>query len=208
MSKKTIILIGGGGHCVSCIDVIEQQGEYEIMGILDVKDKVGKYVMGYPIIGTDDDLNRFVKSTRNFFISIGQIKSSTIRQNIYYRIKEIGGKLPIIISPLAYVSIHSKISEGSIIMHNAIVNAGATIGICCILNSMSLIEHEVMVGDFCHISTASCVNGQTTIGSGCFLGSNSVVKNNITIVKNVIVSASSFVCENINHSGIYKGVLL
>jgi hypothetical protein len=28
-----IVLIGGGGHCKSVIDVIEQQGEYKIVGI-------------------------------------------------------------------------------------------------------------------------------------------------------------------------------
>ena len=36
---NNIILIGGGGHCVSCIDVIEAGKKYKIMGILDNKDK-------------------------------------------------------------------------------------------------------------------------------------------------------------------------
>jgi len=35
---KPIILIGGGGHCLSCIDVIEQTGLYQIIGILDLPD--------------------------------------------------------------------------------------------------------------------------------------------------------------------------
>ena len=33
---KKIILIGGGGHCKSCIDVIEQEGKYRIAGIVDM----------------------------------------------------------------------------------------------------------------------------------------------------------------------------
>lgn len=34
--KEQIILIGGGGHCKSCIDVIEQEGKYQIAGIVDL----------------------------------------------------------------------------------------------------------------------------------------------------------------------------
>ena len=35
-----IILIGGGGHCKSCIDVIEQAGTFQIAGIVDVPEKL------------------------------------------------------------------------------------------------------------------------------------------------------------------------
>jgi FlaA1/EpsC-like NDP-sugar epimerase len=53
MIKPKIILIGAGGHCRSCIDVIEQQDRFEILGIVD---KAGQDepsgVLGYPLIGT------------------------------------------------------------------------------------------------------------------------------------------------------------
>ena len=42
--KPNIILVGGGGHCASVIDVIEQQGKYTIKGIIDTKEHVGKKV--------------------------------------------------------------------------------------------------------------------------------------------------------------------
>jgi FlaA1/EpsC-like NDP-sugar epimerase len=34
---KKIILIGGGGHSKSCIDVIENENKYKIVGIVDKK---------------------------------------------------------------------------------------------------------------------------------------------------------------------------
>ena len=58
---KKIILIGGGGHCKSVIDVIEQQNKFKIVGIVDKpKFKVSK-VLGYPVIGTDSDLKSLAK---------------------------------------------------------------------------------------------------------------------------------------------------
>jgi hypothetical protein len=35
---NSIFLIGGGRHCKSCIDVIEQEGLFDIAGILDKAD--------------------------------------------------------------------------------------------------------------------------------------------------------------------------
>lgn len=33
--KTEILLIGAGGHCPSCIDVIEQEGRFSIAGVVD-----------------------------------------------------------------------------------------------------------------------------------------------------------------------------
>ncbi|MDK9694251.1 MAG: acetyltransferase, partial [Sulfurimonas sp.] len=44
--KEEIILIGGGGHCKSVIDVIEQQNSFVIAGIVDKKELVGTKVLG------------------------------------------------------------------------------------------------------------------------------------------------------------------
>ena len=40
--KKELYLISGGGHCKSCIDVIEQENIYQISDIIDLEEKVGK----------------------------------------------------------------------------------------------------------------------------------------------------------------------
>lgn len=205
MSKQPIILVGGGGHCISCIDVIEETDLYEIVGILDQPEKKGSNVLGYTVIGTDDDIPSFIAKCPNFLITVGQIKSSRIRQNIFEKIKNAGGQLPVIISPTAHVSRYATLAEGTIVMHQAFVNAGASIGKACILNSKALIEHEATVGDFCHISTASCINGQVTIGASCFIGSNTVVGNNLAIVDNSIVAAGSQVLKSLEKSGIYIG---
>ena len=34
---KDIILIGGGGHCEAVIDVLEQQGRFNIIGIIFIR---------------------------------------------------------------------------------------------------------------------------------------------------------------------------
>lgn len=202
---EPIVLLGGGGHCKSCIDVIEQSKLYKIVGILDMAEKLGQRILNYPIIGTDEEIEKFVSECPNFLITVGQIENPSARIKIYEKVKKAGGILPVIISKGAYVSSHAKVSEGSIIMNGAIINAGAKVGKACIINTKALIEHETEIGDFCHISTAANINGQVKVGNQSFIGSTTVVANNLNLCHKVTIGAGSQVLRDINLPGVYLG---
>ena len=192
---KKIILIGAGGHCASCIDVIEMQRKFKIVGLIDNKKK--NFLLNYKIIGSDKELKKFSKRIQYVLITTGHIKNSKIRENLFKKISNYGFKFPAIISPLSYVSKHASIGEGTIVMHGAIINAGAKIGKNCIINNKTLIEHDVVVEDNCHLSTRSTVNGGVTIKKNSFIGSCSVIKQNIKIGKNCFVNANLFIEKNL-----------
>ena len=195
--KEKIILIGGGGHCKACIDVIELSGHFHIEGIVDMPDKLHQKLLGYKIIATDDDLPQLVKINENFLITLGQIKSPEKRMRIFQILKELKAKLPVIISPLAYISQHAQINEGTIIMHHAMINAGAKIGQNCIINSKALIEHDAVIADHCHIATGAIINGGVKVGSGTFLGSNAVCKEYIEIGEYAVIGCGARIIKNI-----------
>jgi hypothetical protein len=46
---KPILLVGGGGHCHSCIDVIEVEGAFSIQGIVEQSGESPVQVLGYPV---------------------------------------------------------------------------------------------------------------------------------------------------------------
>jgi len=186
-----LILLGGGGHCKSCIDVIEQEGRYQISGILDDEKCVGKKVLGYNIIGTDGDIAEYVNKGYYFLITAGQIGSSQVRQKIFNKLQQCKANMVTVVSPRAYVSRHALIGQGTIVMHDALINASATIGDNCIINSKALIEHDVIVEDFCHISTSAVVNGGVVIRSGSFFGSNAVSKEYVVCGDNAFIKAGS-----------------
>jgi sugar O-acyltransferase (sialic acid O-acetyltransferase NeuD family) len=206
MSQQKIILVGGGGHCKAVIDVIESNGSYEILGILDVQEKVGETVLGYPIIGTDEQIGKYISSDVCFLVSIGQIKTARVRRTLFEELKRQGAQLATIISPTAYVSRHSIVGEGCIIMHHATVNAGVIIGSNTILNTSCNVDHDVKIGDHCHVSTHAVINGGCEIGSGTFIGSNSVFNQGVHIAENVIIGAGTVVNKAILEPGIYAGV--
>jgi sugar O-acyltransferase (sialic acid O-acetyltransferase NeuD family) len=188
---KKIILIGGGGHCKSVIDVIEQEGRFEIVGIVDKPELLGFNVLGYSVIGNDFDLDSLAKKYQYALITVGQIKSPSLRIKLFDLATKAGFTLPNIISPNAYVSKHSSIGNGVVVMHNAIVNASASIGDNCIINSKSLIEHDCSISNHCHISTSATLNGGVIVKSGSFIGSGVTTKESIIIGENSFIKAGS-----------------
>ncbi len=191
--KEKIILIGGGGHCKSCIDVIEQGDRYTIDGIIDLPEKQQEHVLGYPIIGTDADLAELIGSIPNVLITLGQIKSPARRMGLFNNLIQMGARFPVIQSPLAYVSPRAHVAEGTIVMHHALINAGARVGRNCIINTKALVEHDSVIEDHCHISTGAVVNGGVTIGSGSFFGSGAVSKEYTSIPANSFIKANSLI---------------
>lgn len=204
---QELILVGGGGHCKSVIDVIESTDNYKIVGILDQPDNKGKSILGYEIIGNDDDIPSLCKSINNFVITVGHIRSSAIRRKIFNRLKSEKASLPIIVASTARVSRQALIGEGTVIHHNAFVNADVRIGDCTIINTGAIVEHDSLIGEFCHLSTNSVVNGTCTVGDDSFIGSGVIVNNNVSIAEQTLVGSASVVLSTIEKSGTYCGII-
>ncbi len=205
MKQSQIILVGGGGHCKSCIDVIELENKYKIAGIIDLPALLGQKILGYEIIANDDDIANLAKKGHNFLITLGYMGGSSRRNELYKLIKRNGGELPSIISPFAHVSTHAKIGEGTIIMHNCILNTDAIIGNNCIINTKALIEHDTIVGNNCHISTDVNLNGNCKVDNNIFIGSAATIKNGVTICSNTVIGAGSLILKSILNEGQYYG---
>ena len=180
-----------GGHCSSCVDVIENSGKFRIAGLVAKNKKTQNKNKKYKVIGTDKDLKKIFKTYKYAHIAIGQIRNLNLRKQIFNKLKNIGFKLPVIISNEAYVSREAKIGEGSIVMHNCIVNRNAIIGSNSIINTKALIEHDCKIGSHTHISTGCTINGSTSIGNQCFIGSGTVSRGNNKIKNNSFVKMLS-----------------
>lgn len=202
--KDNIILIGGGGHCKACIDVIEQEGKYKIAGIIDLPEMLHQKVFGYEIIASDKDLPTLVKEYRYFLITLGQVETANKRIGNFVKLYATSAVLPRIISPFAYVSEYSKIGKGTIIMHHALVNAGAEIGNNCIINSKAVIEHDAIIEDHCHISTGAIINGGARVGTGTFVGSLATIREYIEIGKNSVIGCAARVVKKVIQDSVIK----
>jgi sugar O-acyltransferase (sialic acid O-acetyltransferase NeuD family) len=180
-ARETLLLVGAGGHAKSCIDVIEQAGAFVIGGLIGLPEQVGSTVLGYPVLGIDEDLPGLRQHYPNAIVTVGQILSPKIRERLFHTLLENGFHTPVVVSPHAIVSRHATVGAGTVVLHGAVVNAGASVGRNCILNSRCLVEHDASVGDHSHIATGAILNGDVRVGAGCFIGSGSVTRESVTI---------------------------
>ena len=145
---KELLLIGGGGHCRSVIDVIECANEYKIVGIVE-KDHSVDNICGYDVIGTDDQLKALIGQHGHILVTVGQIKTADIRKQLFEKAKRFGALLPVIVSPAAYISRHATVKFGSVVMHGAIVNT------CVVIFSSRASSpkksHRRHYCEFCHV---------------------------------------------------------
>jgi sugar O-acyltransferase (sialic acid O-acetyltransferase NeuD family) len=201
-----LLLIGGGGHCKSVIDSLIGTNYWADIKIIDFNILKGTFLNSIEVIGNDTDLVNLSKlGYTHAFISIGSVGINSSREKIYFSLKEIGFKIPNIIDPSSIISRFSIIGEGSYIGKNVIINSNVTVGVCNIINTGSIIEHDCKIGDFVHIAPGSVLSGSVVIGDNTHVGTNTSIKNNITIGSNTVIGVGSVVVTNINHNVIAFG---
>jgi len=205
MTDKRIILIGGGGHCRSAIDVIEADGSFKIAGIVDLPEKVGEQVLGYFILADESALPALVKEHRHFVVTVGHIRDCRTRRRLFELVKMEGGVLPVICSPTARVSPHARIGDGTVVFHQAVVNSLAEIGENCIINTGAVIEHDAVIEDHVHVSTGAVVNGACRVRSGSFIGSQAVLAEGVTVGRGNLIGAGAVVLKDTDPESLWAG---
>lgn len=204
--KYKLLLIGAGGHCKVILDLLLNSQEYEVAGIIDLKERLRDNVFGVKVIGTDSDIPKFYKKgIRHCFISIGSVGNAGLRAKMYNTARRSGFIFPNLVHPSALISYRASLGEGNYIAPGAVINAGARIGNNCIINTGAIIEHDCKLGDFVHLSPGSILSGGVTVGDYSHVGTGSVIIQNLEIGANVIIGAGSVVAKNIRKNMIAYG---
>lgn len=192
-----IIIIGCGGHGKVIADIAVKNG-YKDISFID--DNTKGECIGFPVIGTTNDIESFCDGRTDFIIGIG---------NNYTR-KFIAEKYDInwttLIHPSAQIAINVSVGKGTVVMAGAVINTCASIGKHCIINTGSIVEHDNKLGDYVHISPKGALGGTVKVGESTHIGIGAVVKNNIDICSNCVVGAGAVVVTNLAEQGIYIGV--
>jgi sugar O-acyltransferase (sialic acid O-acetyltransferase NeuD family) len=198
MPKSKVLIVGAGGHAASCIEVIEAEKRYQILGLIGTKDEIGKIHLGHKVISSDNNLNELMKITDKIVLGVGQIKSPQLRIEISDKFIRNGFKFVSVISPNACISKHATIGNGTVIMHGVTINSGVEIGDYSIINTGSIIEHHSKIGNFSHISTGAILNGNSVIGNNSFVGSGTIIMEGIKIGNNCIIGMGQHIRHDVS----------
>lgn len=192
-----LVIVGAGGHGKVIADNALRNGYKDIFF---VDDYLKGECMGFEIIGTHADIEALDNGATDFVIGIGNNDSRKLIAE-KYNVNWVS-----IIHPSAQIATNVAIGLGTVVMAGAVVNACATIGEHCIINTCAVVEHDNVIKDFVHISPRAAIGGSVVIEEQSHIGIGASVKNNINICSNCIIGAGAAVVANIEEQGIYIGV--
>ena len=195
-AKEKLVVFGAGGHAKVVIDIIEQQGNYEITGLLDddLKHR-GRRFFGYPVLGTRADLPALLSAQlRHAIVAIGD---NADRAAVAAQLDQLGWRFANAVHPRASIGRGVNIGPGSVVMAGCVVNADAYLGAQVIVNTGATVDHDCRIEDNVHIAPGCHLCGNVGVGQGSLLGAGSTVTPGVSIGKRVIVGAGSTVIRDV-----------
>ncbi|WP_075052149.1 acetyltransferase [Anaerosalibacter massiliensis] len=205
--KENVILIGSGQHARVILYNIEEQGLYNVVGILDSdKSKEGFTFEGLPILGSylDIDLKDVERkfNTNKFFMAFGNMK---YRKEVYDYFINKGWESFNIIHPNAVVSSKAKLGKGILIEAGCLVTPNPVIGDNVIINTGSQVNHDNIIHDNVHIASGVVLSGSVTINEKALIDDGVIVSLGRKIGRESIIGAGSVVTKDIPNNVIAYG---
>ena len=206
MKITNVVLFCAGPQTRVVIDILQDQPEFKIVGLIDSLQPIGSQFYGHQIIGRQDDL-RTLSKKYNFQSGIVGLGDNYLREKIVHEIlKQIEGfRFINVISNFSYISPTSKIGAGNVIMPGVVVNSEAEMKNHCVINTNSSLEHNSIMDDFSSLSAGVTTGGYLKIGKYSAIALGVTILDRTSIGENVVVGSGSLVTKDLESHGLYYG---
>jgi sugar O-acyltransferase (sialic acid O-acetyltransferase NeuD family) len=162
-----IAMVGAGGHGRVALDCLRvRSGDDLDLALFDDRCAEIRDVDGVAVLGPLKALFEAPEWDR-VFVAVGD---NAARRRIAEDLVHRGRRLVTILHPHTAISPRATIGEGTIAVAGSVVNAGARVGRCVILNTLSSVGHDSVVEDFTQIAPGVNLGGGAVIERGAFLG--------------------------------------
>lgn len=207
MLSNNIVIIGSSGHAKVIIDIVQKEGKYNIVGLVDSYRKAGEKTLGYEILG---DETKLVDLTSTYCLqgALVAIGDNYIRSKLVSRIQELTPRLPFVcaVHPRATIAADASIGEGTVVMAGATINPCSSIGRFCILNTNSALDHDSIMDDFSSLAPGVTTGGNCRIGKYSAVCAGAVLIHGVHVGEHSVVGAASLVLQPIGSFVVAYGV--
>lgn len=207
MEKIPLLIIGSSGHAKVVIDIVEKQNKYHIIGLIDTYKDIGEEVLGYQVVGKDEDLLNLSKEYEklHLFVAIGD---NFTRNKIVVKIAEMGISLPygILIHPSSQIGKGVKIGKGVAIMAASVINPATTVGDFSIINTKSTVDHDCNIGEYTSIAPGATLGGGVSVGQFGVVSIGASIKHGVSIGYNTIIGAGAVLLSDVGANEVHIGV--
>ena len=202
-----LVIVGAGGHGKVCADVAALMGNWDEIVFVDQKYPEVKSCGPWPVVAADIEIaaamDNISDASTSFFVAIGD---NHIRDKVHAACKKIGCHPVALIHPSAIVANDTQIGLGTVVCAGAVLNIGAKIGDCSIINTGATIDHDCLIAKAVHISPGAHLAGEVTVGEYSWLGTGVSTKQVLNVGSNVVIGVGAVVVHDCIEPGTYVGV--
>lgn len=206
ISKPPIVVFGAGGHALVVADILDQMGQYRIVGFLDdvSHERHGAKFAGASILGGSSKLPALrADGVVHAIVAIGQCSARSL---IAEMLVHAGFELVSAIHPRACIADNVKIGTGCVVAAQAAINPGSWLGANVIVNTGATVDHECEIGAAAHIGPGAHLAGRVKVGERAWIGIGCCVSDRVHIGADAFIGAGAAVVRDIPAGMLAYGV--
>ncbi len=208
--RVQVVGIGAGGHAKILAEILALAGGRELVGFTDADSRRwGGTLMGYPILGGDDELARLrAKGVQAAFIGVGAVSSAgtKVRARLYRKAVDLGFEMVTLVHPQAVVAPSATIGPGSVVMGGAVLSTDVRVGPNVTIYAGCVVEHDSILAEHANLSPGVRLAGGVTVREGAFIGIGASVIQGVHIGRWATVGAGAAVLHDVLDEATVVGV--
>ena len=197
MALPPLILVGSSGQAHAVLAVLQRVASYRVIGLIDSYLPRGSHCHGYPIVGSIADMPELcaLHAVEQVIIAIGDNYQRDVVMATVARLCP-GIHFPVLIDPSAVIAHGVSIGAGSTIMPFAHVGPGSILGMGCLLNTRSSLDHDGQMGAFASLAPGATTGGDVSIGARSAIGLGAAVRHRVSIGSDTVIGMGSLVISD------------
>lgn len=172
--NKNLLILGAGQYGTVVKEIAKSLGCFERIDFLDnsfgIKETEGDYRENS--IGKLAEYEKFINE---YTYGIIAIKNAETRRVWTEKLIEACYKIPILVSPKAFVGNTSQLSCGVVVEPMAVVHENVAIGVGTFVSSGAVVNHNSFVADYCHIDNNAVISSGVLLPPMTYVGPHEII---------------------------------
>ncbi len=150
---------------------------------------------GLPVVAFESVHEKYPPSSHQMLVAVGYHDLNAVRKAKYEAAKAKGYTLASYVSKRAGVGSWLKMGENCIVLDNATIEPGVTLGNNVVVWSGVLLGHHSTIEDHAWIAGQAVFGGSTRLGARSFVGLGAIVAHEVEIGEQSFLGAGVFVTK-------------
>ena len=199
-NKPELVIIGAGGHALSVADAAISSG-WTAVSFYSPDGKGPTPSVGQVL----SSLESLEVSKTEFALGVG---TNHERESAWEKVVQglHGAELTTIVHATAWVSPHSTVHEGAVILAQASVGPGSTVGLGALLNTGASLDHDSSLASFGSLGPGARSGGNVHIGERTMVGMQAGILQGVTVGSDSVIGAHSLVNQDVESNAVAWGL--